>query len=94
MARSTGDAEADQLPEGAAVHGIDRRPDAVVQVLDEAGKVEITRPGEKGTITLSVDPGKHRLQVEKEGFAVFGQDFEIATGGKTEIKATLTSGSK
>ena len=42
-----------------------------------------------GTITISVDPGKHRLKVEKDGFQFFGEDFEMESGGKTTIKATL-----
>ncbi len=65
------------------------QPDATVQVLNEQGIVEITQPGNKGTISISVDPGKHQLKVEKDGFTVFGQTFEMASGGKTEIKATL-----
>ncbi len=41
------------------------QPDAVVQVLDADGKVEITQPSGKGTVSISVDPGKHRLKIEK-----------------------------
>lgn len=74
--------------DGTLVVEIDQ-PDATVRVLDAEGKVEITRPGGQGKITISVDPGKHRLQVEKDGFAVFGQDIEIAAGGKKPIKAKL-----
>ncbi len=65
------------------------QPGAVVQVLNEAGKIEITQPVEKGTISISVDSGKHRLKVEKDGFAVFGQDFTIEHGDNQSIKATL-----
>lgn len=65
------------------------QPDAVVQVLSEHGKVEITQPGGKGKISIAVDPGKHRLKVEKEGFQFFAQDFSMESGGKTLIKATL-----
>jgi serine/threonine protein kinase/Leucine-rich repeat (LRR) protein len=64
-------------------------PDATVQVLDEQGKIEITRPGENGPISISVDPGKHRVKVEKNGFAVFGQDFAIESGVQQSIKAKL-----
>lgn len=63
--------------------------DAEVQVLDEAGKVEITRQGDKGPITISVDPGKHRLKVQKDGFEFFSKDFEIESGGKKSITAKL-----
>jgi Leucine-rich repeat (LRR) protein len=65
------------------------QPDATIQVFDEAGKIEITQPGEKGTVSISVDPGKHRLKVEKDGFAVFGTEFTIDAGGSQPIEATL-----
>ena len=64
-------------------------PDAEVQVLNEEGSVEITRKGETGPITISVDPGKHRLKVTKDGFTVFGQEFEIEEGGRQPITASL-----
>jgi len=65
------------------------QPDAVVQVLDAEGNIEITQPGGKGSISISVDPGKHRLKVEKDGFQFFAKDFEIESGGTQSIKATL-----
>ena len=65
------------------------QPDAVVQVLDADGKVEISQPGGKGPITISVDPGKHRLKVEKDGFKFFAKDFEMESGGEKSIKAKL-----
>ena len=65
------------------------QPDAVVQVLDAEGKVEISQPGEKGTISISVDPGKHRLKIQKDGFQFFSQDFVMESGGKHSIHAVL-----
>jgi serine/threonine protein kinase len=64
-------------------------PDAEVQVLNDEGMVEIIRKGDTRPITISVDPGKHRLKVTKDGFTVFGQDFEIEEGGKQPITARL-----
>lgn len=65
------------------------QPGAMVQVLDEEGKVEISQKGGGGKITISVDPGKHRLKVVKDGFTTFGQDFEMEKGGKQEFTARL-----
>jgi serine/threonine protein kinase/WD40 repeat protein/Leucine-rich repeat (LRR) protein len=65
------------------------QPDAVVQVSNEEGKVEITRPGEKGSVSISVEPGKHRLQVAKDGFQIFAQDFVMEAGGNASIAAKL-----
>ncbi len=63
--------------------------DADVQVLNEKGQVEVTRKGEKGPITIAVDPGQHRLKVTKDGFEFFTQDFSIESGGKQPITAKL-----
>ena len=66
------------------------QPDAVGAGAGRArGSVEISQPGGKGAITISVDPGKHRLKVEKDGFQFFAQDFEMDSGGTATIKATL-----
>ena len=70
------------------------QPDATVQVLNKEGKIEISQPGEKGTISISVDPGKHRLKVEKYGFQFFVKDFEMESGGTQSIKATLEPAEK
>lgn len=64
-------------------------PGAKVTVLNEHGQVEIARASDGGTLKLSVDPGKHRLKVEKDGFAVFAKEFFIASGATDSIKATL-----
>ena len=56
-------------------------PDAEVQVLNEEGKVEITRKGEKGPITISVVPGKHRLKVQKDGFELFTEELRDRSRG-------------
>ena len=64
-------------------------PDAEVQVLSEAGKVEITRKGEKGPISIWVVPGKHQLKVQKDGFVLITKDFEIESRGKKSISAKL-----
>ncbi|MFO0919771.1 MAG: leucine-rich repeat domain-containing protein [Planctomycetaceae bacterium] len=74
--------------DGTLIVEVDQ-PDALVQVLDAEGKVEISQKGGNGTVSISVDPGKHRLKVEKDGFNVFGQEFEMKSGGKTPIKAKL-----
>jgi serine/threonine protein kinase len=63
--------------------------DANVQVLDEEGKVEISKKGGGGKIAISVDVGKHRLKVEKDGFTTFGREFEMVRNGTKEITARL-----
>ena len=64
-------------------------PDAEVEVLNEEGKVEITRKGDKGPITISVVPGKHRLKIQKKGFALVTKDFEVESNGTKSISVTL-----
>ena len=65
--------------------------DADVQVLNEEGKVEITRKSDKGPITISVVPGKHQLKVQKDGFELFTDNFEIKSAGKESISAKLVA---
>jgi hypothetical protein len=63
--------------------------DTDVQVLNEEGKVEITRKSETGPIAITVVPGKHRLKVSKNGFELFTQEFSLEANGKEQITAKL-----
>ncbi|WP_373651956.1 protein kinase domain-containing protein [Schlesneria sp. DSM 10557] len=63
--------------------------DAMVQVLDADGQVEISQKGGSGQITIDVDPGKHSLKVVKDGFSTYWQEFEMPQNGKKEITAKL-----
>jgi len=64
-------------------------PDAVVEVLNEQGQVEIIRAGGNGRLSISVDPGKHRLKVTKDGFQIYVKEFEIESAGSRSISAKL-----
>ena len=64
-------------------------PDADVQVLNEKDTVEITRKGDKGPIKITVVEGKHRLKVQKDGFEIFTDSFEIKSGKTEAITAEL-----
>lgn len=75
--------------DGTLIVEVDQ-PGATVQV-DDKEKVHVSQKDGKGTISISVDPGKHRLKVENDGFEFFGKDFEMTSGGTTPIKATLVS---
>lgn len=77
-----------RTPEGTLVVEVNE-PDSVVQVFNEEGRMTVERAASQGTISISVDPGTHRLKVEKDGFTVFSHDLTIAAGGKETIRATL-----
>ena len=64
------------------------QPDAMVQV-DGGERVHVSQQDGSDKVIISVDPGKHRLKVEKDGFTVFGQEFEMEKNGKKEITAKL-----
>jgi hypothetical protein len=64
-------------------------PDAEVQVTNEEGKVEISRKGSPESISISIDPGKHRLKVSKDGFELFTREFSLEANGKEQITAKL-----
>jgi len=77
-----------QTSDGTLVVEVDQ-PDAMVQVLDAEGKVEVSQKGGIGKVTISVVPGKHKLRVERDGFVVYGADFEMEKGGVKTITARL-----
>ncbi len=64
-------------------------PGADLHVVNDSGKPEITRTGEKGPITIPVFPGKNRLKIQKKGFAPVTKDFEIEPNGTKSIRVTL-----
>ncbi len=64
-------------------------PDADVQVLNEKDTVEITRKGDDRPIKITVVEGKHRLKVQKDGFEIFTDSFEIKSGKTEAIRAEL-----
>ena len=64
-------------------------PDADVEVLNEKNTVEMTRKGEDGPIKITVVPGKHRLRIQKDGFEIFTDSFEIKSGKTKSIRAEL-----
>ncbi len=73
---------------GTLVVDIDE-PGADLQVLDDSGKVEATHTDVEGPITIPVAPGKHRLKIQKKGFAPVTKDFEIESSGTKPISVTL-----
>ncbi len=77
-----------RTPDGTLVVEVSE-PDAQVRVSDEHRGVVITRSHATGPLTIAVDPGHQRLQVEKEGFRFFTKDFSVEAGGKAIIMAKL-----
>jgi serine/threonine protein kinase len=64
-------------------------PGASVQVLDEAGQIVVRGVSEADPLTFSLEPGTHRLRVEKDGFTFFAQEFTLDRRGKQVIRARL-----
>ncbi len=60
--------------------------DVEVEVFSEDGRLEITRKGDT-ELEISIDPGKHRLRLLREGTEVFAKEFAIASGGREVIVA-------
>ena len=77
-----------QTPEGTLVIEVDE-PGTTVQILSENGEVQIERRADPGTLTIGVDPGKHRLRAEKDGLEFFARDFTVASGGREVVKVKL-----
>ena len=64
-------------------------PGANVEVLDAEGKVIVTGASGESPLTFSMEPGRHRMKVEKDGFVIHSEDVEIAVRGKTMVRAKL-----
>jgi len=64
-------------------------PDAEIEILSDQGKVQITRFSEKDPITISIDAGKHQLKVQKKGFELYTEKFEVSSGRNKSITASL-----
>jgi formylglycine-generating enzyme required for sulfatase activity/serine/threonine protein kinase len=77
-----------RTPNGTIVLEIDQ-PDAHVTILDEEGQLEIECSGGDGSLRISVDPGKYRLLVEKEGFSDHAEGFTIRSRATKEFTIRL-----
>ena len=75
-----------RTPDGTLVVEIDD-PDAKVQILSDEGKILLEGKGKDGQVVFSLDPGKRRVRVEKDGEEVFAQDVTIVSGEKREVRA-------
>ena len=62
--------------QGTLVVEVDE-PGASVQVLNDEGTVVVSGVSDADPLKFSVDPGTHRLRVEKDGFTFFAQDFAL-----------------
>jgi hypothetical protein len=51
-------------------------------VLVDGGKVTVQVPGDGSAAQITTVPGKHQLQVQKDGFQAFGQEVSLASGEK------------
>ena len=58
-----------------------------VEILSDIGKLEIQCKGDTEKMVISIDPGKHRLRLSKDGTEVFAKEFTMASGGKEIISA-------
>jgi eukaryotic-like serine/threonine-protein kinase len=62
---------------------------ATVQVLDAEGRIVVRGVSEADPLTFSLEPGTHRLRVEKDGFTFFAQEFTLERRGNQVIRARL-----
>ncbi len=74
--------------QGTLVVEVDE-PGASVQVLNDEGTVVVSGVSDADPLKFSIDPGSHRLRVEKDGFTFFAQDFTLERGTRQVIRARL-----
>lgn len=85
---SRGSSDRLQTSEGMLVVEVSE-PNATVQVFDNWDKLEIARTSNGGPVSILVNPGQHRLKVQKDGFQPFGQDVTVRSGETNRIKVAL-----
>lgn len=73
--------------DGTLVVEVDQRG-AKVEVLDAEGKIVVSGSGDE-KLVFTVPPGKHKVQVEKDGFKAYGEEIEMETRGRMTIRARL-----
>lgn len=64
-------------------------PGARVEFFDAENRLELTRLGHEQTLSISIEPGKHRLKVEKPGFQVFTREFSLKSGDRETVVVRL-----
>jgi serine/threonine protein kinase len=64
-------------------------PNAKIEIDGQLQNVQVTRADGRETITIGVEPGTHQLKVQKDGFSIYTDKFEIGWGGTKSIKAEL-----
>ncbi len=64
-------------------------PNAKIEIDGQLQNVQVTRADGRETITIGVEPGKHQLKVQKDGFSIYTDKFEIGWSGTKSIKAEL-----
>lgn len=74
---------------GGALEVVVSQPNAVVQVLDENGKIEATYRSGKNALSIPVPSGKRSLIVQKAGFREFSKDLTVSAGATETINVNL-----
>ncbi len=67
-------------------------PGTEVKVVDPDESVEYHQKTERNSLNIPLGPGKHRLDILKEGFTPFSQEFELQPGTRHTLTAKLTGG--
>jgi serine/threonine protein kinase len=73
-------------PDGViVVENVPRDADVVV----DGNKITFTWPVAAKPLEIRAVPGRHKVQVQKEGVTLLGEEVEIAAGGRQSIKVRL-----
>jgi len=66
-------------------------PNALIEILDDQGKILSTYRSGSGEQAIVVPAGKHRLNVEKAGFKTFTAELAMAGNARTAMEVKLES---
>lgn len=64
-------------------------PGCTVKIYDAYDRLEQTRTTRNDRVSILVEPGQHRLEIQKAGYNAFAQDFFVDSGGKFRLRVAL-----
>lgn len=67
-------------------------PGCTVKIYDAYQRLEQTRTARNDQLSILVEPGQHRLEIQKAGYSTFAQDFFIDSGATFRLRVALQLG--
>lgn len=67
-------------------------PGCTVKIYDAYDRLEQTRTTRNDRVSILVEPGQHRLEIQKAGYSTFAQDFFVDSGKTFRLRVAMQLG--